>query len=115
MGIIDDDVDDDMMGPGVERERAGVSVEREKPRSFGFPSDPLIEGGRRGGGNEPVGSGVWPGFGLEVGTLVEKRSWPDMGLFFVVGDVMAERRAGNWRSNGWRDSKKDIIMSPRVL
>lgn len=105
MGIVNDDADDDATGTGVGRERVGAGVESEKPCLLVFFLEPLVEGRWRGGGrvrdeelnldwialaNESVDSGVWPGFGLEAGTLVEKKSWSAMSLFPVVGDVITE-------------------------
>ena len=113
------------------RERAGAGIEREKPCLFGFFLEPLVEGRGRGGGkarddepnldwiafaNESVDSGVWPGFGLEAGTFVEKKSWSAMGLFPVVGGVVAGRGRGNWCRNGLRErEEKERDYSPRLL
>jgi len=103
MGIVDDDD-----ATGVGRERAGAGIEREKPCLFGFFLEPFVGGRCRGGGrvrddepnldwiafaNESVDSGVWPGFGLEAGTFVEKKSWSAMSLFSVVEAVeVVEKR-----------------------
>jgi len=105
VGIVDDDADDEGTGRGVGRERAGAGIEREKPCLFGFFLEPLAVGRWRGGGkvrddesnldwiafaNESVDSAVWPGFGLEAGTLVEKKSWSAMRRLPDVGDVAVE-------------------------
>jgi len=106
VGIVDVDADDDATETGAGRERAGAGIESEKPCLFGFFLVPLVDGRWRGGGrvrddepnldwiafaNESVDSGVWPGFGLEAGTFVEKKSWSAMGHFPVFGDVVCER------------------------
>jgi hypothetical protein len=119
VGIVDDDADDDAGGGGggVGRERAGAGIERENPCLFGFFLLPLVDGRWRGGGrvrddepnldwiafaNESVDSGGWPGFGLEAGTFVEKKSWSAMSVFPVV----TERGGRELAEHGWREREE---------
>lgn len=130
MGIVDDDVDGNGIGRG---ERVGgVGIERENPCLFGFFLEPLVDGRYRGGGrvradelnldwmafaNESVDSEVWPGLGLVLGTLVEKKSWSAIRRFpvdwgccgRVKGEGITARTDGERKEKGRDYSTRDQV------